>query len=196
MTEVVDGLQDEQRDSGDDEVKTTSPARAFFDWLLVIGIAVLVALLVKTFFLAHFIVEGDSMYDTLHDQDRVFVNKMSYRLHDPNRGDVVVLHEDAGSERDLIKRVIALPGETIQIKDCDVYIDGFRLEEPYLSDEVRQSEAWCTHPLEEVGENEVFVLGDNRPSSADSRRFGPVSQDDLVGRAFVVFWPTADMQWL
>ena len=85
------------------------------------------AFLVRTFVLAHFVVDGTSMSTTLHDGDRVFVNKLSYRLHDPNRGDVVVLHEISGaSERDLIKRVIALPGETIEVRNCEVLIDGQR----------------------------------------------------------------------
>ena len=85
--------------------------RAVVDWVVVVGVALLVALLVRTFLLAHFVVDGTSMYSTLNTGDRVFVNKLSYRLHDPNRGDVVVLHEINGSaERDLIKRVIALPG--------------------------------------------------------------------------------------
>ena len=92
---------------------------------IVIGVALLVAFLVRTFVLAHFVVDGTSMVTTLHDGDRVFVNKLSYRLHDPNRGDVVVLHQISGaSERDLIKRVIALPGETIEVRSCQVLIDG------------------------------------------------------------------------
>ncbi len=115
----------------------TSPAkrhaRGLLDWIVVIGIALLVAFLVRTFVLAHFVVDGHSMDTTLHDGDRVFVNKLSYRLHDPNRGDVVVLHEITGAaERDLIKRVIALEGETIEMRNCEVRIDGDVLEEPYL----------------------------------------------------------------
>ena len=101
--------------------------RAFIDWVVVVGVALLVAILVRTFLLAHFVVDGTSMTTTLHTGDRVFVNKLSYRLHDPNRGDVVVLHQIGGSaERDLIKRVIALPGETIEIRSCQVNIDGKR----------------------------------------------------------------------
>src|SRR5688500_375344 len=129
-------------DEGDgDETSPTSAAkrhaRGLLDWIVVIGIALLVAFLVRTFVLAHFVVDGTSMATTLHDGDRVFVNKLSYRLHDPNRGDVVVLHELTNtSSRDLIKRVIALPGETIEVRNCDVLIDGQRLDEPYLDPEV------------------------------------------------------------
>ena len=114
--------------------------RAFVDWAIVIGVALLVAFLVRTFVLAHFVVDGQSMESTLYDGDRVFVNKLSYRLHDPNRGDVVVLHQLNGtSERDLIKRVIALPGETIEVRGCEVLIDGRLLAEPYLDPDVLQS---------------------------------------------------------
>ena len=94
-------------------------AKAFFDWALVVIIALVVALGVRTFLFAHFVVEGSSMYSTLESGDRVFVNKVSYRLHDPNRGDVVVLQEIRGTaERDLIKRVIAVGGEEVEIRSC------------------------------------------------------------------------------
>src|SRR6187551_2371236 len=99
-------------------------ARGLLDWVVVIGVALLVAFLVRTFVLAHFVVDGHSMDTTLHDGDRVFVNKLSYRLHDPHRGDVVVLHEiNGGTDRDLIKRVIGLEGETIEVRNCEVTID-------------------------------------------------------------------------
>ena len=172
-------------------------ARAFFDWVVVVGVALLVAVTVRTFLLAHYQVEGTSMLSTLNPGDRVFVNKMSYRLHEPNRGDVVVLHELTGTiERDLIKRVIALPDETIEIVDCNVYIDGLRLEEPYLDPAVVSDRGWCETAPVTVSDNHVFVMGDNRPGSSDSRSFGPIDEDNLVGRAFVVFWPRDDWQWL
>ena len=172
--------------------------RALLDWVIVIAVALLVAFLVRTFVLAHFVVDGTSMATTLADDDRVFVNKLSYRLHDPNRGDVVVLHQLSGaSERDLIKRVIALPGETIEIRSCQVLIDGRLLEEPYLDPAVVQP-GNCGRDLAPVTipEDHVFVMGDNRPGSQDSRDLGPIPEDELVGRAFVVFWPASHWQWL
>ena len=173
-------------------------ARAFFDWVVVVGIALLVAILVRTFLLAHFVVDGESMESTLDPGDRVFVNKMSYRLHDPNRGDVVVLHEINGvSERDLIKRVIALPGEEIEMTNCVVRIDGQTLQEPYL-DPTIVTPGRCGSDIAPtvIPDEHVFVMGDNRPGSHDSRALGPVPFDDLVGRAFVVFWPRTNWQWL
>jgi signal peptidase I len=172
--------------------------RVLFDWFIVIIVALLVAFLVRTFVLAHFVVDGTSMATTLHDDDRVFVNKLSYRLHDPNRGDVVVLHQITGaSERDLIKRVIALPGETIEVRNCQVFVDGRALDEPYL-DEAATVTGQCGGDVAatSVPEEHVYVMGDNRAGSQDSRALGPIAEDDLVGRAFVVFWPTSNLQWL
>jgi signal peptidase I len=173
-------------------------ARAFFDWAIVVVVALTVALGVRTFVLAHFVVEGSSMATTLTSGDRVFVNKLSYRFGDPSRGDVVVLHEIRGTnERDLIKRVIALPGEEIEIRSCEVRIDGRLLIEPYLDPTV-VTPGNCGGdfgPLM-IPEGSVFVMGDNRPGSQDSRALGPIDDDDIVGRAFVVFWPRADWRWL
>ncbi|NQY56866.1 MAG: signal peptidase I [Ilumatobacteraceae bacterium] len=173
--------------------------RALVDWIVVVAVALLVAFLVRTFVLAHFVVDGSSMYTTLQSGDRVFVNKLSYRLHDPNRGDVVVLHQStAASERDLIKRVIGLPGEEVEmLTNCQVLIDGRALNEPYLDPNV-VSPGNCGATFEPVlvPENHVFVMGDNRGGSQDSRQIGPISDDDLVGRAFVVFWPRQNWQWL
>ena len=180
-------------------------ARAFIDWVVVVGVALFVAIMVRTFLLAHFVVEGESMLSTLHSGDRVFVNKLSYRLHDPRRGDVVVLHELTGaSERDLIKRVIALEGESIEIRNCEVFIDENpndvappkKLVEPYLDPQVVAGTSWCEFGPQLVPDDSVFVMGDNRPGSSDSRTLGPIPIDDIVGRAFVVFWPKAHWQWL
>ena len=204
-TTLVDGdvivAEDDDDTETTDEPEQSDMARrrrALIDWIVVIGVALLVAFVVRTFVLAHFVVDGTSMYTTLHDGDRVFVNKLSYRLHDPNRGDVVVLHQITGaSERDLIKRVIALPGETIEVRSCVVLIDGRVLDEPYLDPEV-VTPGNCggeTAPVT-VPADHVFVMGDNRAGSQDSRAIGTIDEDDLVGRAFVVFWPQADWQWL
>ena len=138
------------------------------------------------------------MVSTLHEGDRVFVNKLSYRLHDPNRGDVVVLHEISGaSERDLIKRVIALPGEEIGMSDCIITIEGQILLEPYLDPAVvTPDNCGKNFAPRTVPDDQVFVMGDNRPGSQDSRDLGFIPYEDLVGRAFVVFWPKDDWQWL
>jgi len=206
VTQINDDNRAELEADDDEGGGLPASARAFFDWVVVVGVALLVAVLVRTFLLAHFVVDGQSMYSTLHPGDRVFVNKLSYRLHDPGRGDVVVLHEiTGGTDRDLIKRVIALPGEQISMENCIVYIDTDpsddippqQLDEPYLDPTV-VTPGDCGAAIQPtvIGENEVFVMGDNRPGSHDSRAIGPIEYDNLVGRAFVVFWPKADWQWL
>jgi signal peptidase I len=194
---VADGDADETPEATQPDAAARR-RRALIDWVVVIGVALLVAFLVRTFVLAHFVVDGASMSTTLHDGDRVFVNKLSYRLHDPNRGDVVVLHEIRGTtDRDLIKRVIALPGETIEMRNCDVTINGQHLDEPYLDPEVvTPGNCGGDLPATVVPEDHVFVMGDNRAGSLDSRNLGPIDESDLVGRAFVVFWPKSDWQWL
>ena len=185
--------------TSDDTSRLPAGARAILDWIVVIAVALLVAFVVRTFVIAHFVVEGESMYSTLDTGDRVFVNKLSYRMHDPNRGDVVVLHQITGaSERDLIKRVIGLPGETVEVRNCNVLIDGRVLNEPYLDPEVvTPTNCGGDYSLQgPVPENHVFVMGDNRGGSQDSRAIGTIDEDDIVGRAFVVFWPQSHWQWL
>jgi signal peptidase I len=179
-----------------------TPATAVLEWLVVVGVALLSALVVQRFVVQQFVVDGHSMDTTLHNGDRVLVNKISYHLHDPRRGDVVVLKRFEGNqaERDLIKRVVGLPGETIQIRDCVVYIDGRALQEPYLDDRARDP-ATCGSPNRAAQElvipsHSVFVLGDNRGGSGDSRIFGAIDEDLLIGRAFVVIWPLGDWRWL
>jgi signal peptidase I len=163
--------------------------RNVLEWVLIIGGAFLVAFVVKTFLIQAFFIPSGSMLPTLHEDDRVLVNKLSYDLHDVNRGDLVVFErpegETAGQIKDLIKRVVALPGERIEQRDGDVYIDGQLLEEPYLDD---GTETTNLEP-QTVPEDHVFVMGDNRDDSMDSRVFSAIDEDLIVGRAFVRVWP-------
>jgi signal peptidase I len=171
---------------------------AWTEWFVVVAVAISAALMVRAFVLQQFAVSGYSMINTLHDGDRVLVNKLSYRLHDPRRGDVVVLQTIEGAgERDLIKRVVALPGETVEYRSCVLYVDGRELVEPYLDPAVVTPTS-CGEDQEsvEIPADHVFVMGDNRPGSKDSRALGPIAYDDLIGRAFVVIWPAGDWRWL
>jgi signal peptidase I len=169
------------------------------EWVLVVVVAISSALLVRAYVVQQFAVEGASMINTLQNGDRVLVNRLSYRLHEPRRGDVVVLKRFVGAaeERDLIKRVIGLPGETVEFRACVVYINGNPLVEPYIDPVVEQLDG-CggdQAPLV-VPPETVFVLGDHRGKSSDSRVFGPVSDQMLIGRAFVIIWPMSDWGWL
>jgi len=182
----------------------SSGLRSIVEWVAVIVGALVVALVVKTFLFQAFYIPSESMEPTLEKGDRVLVNKLGYDLHDVHRGDVIVFalkDEDVGPDgiRDLIKRVIGLPGDTIETRDGAVYINDRRLDEPYLADGTVTGDPAVgsnpSIPRQVVPDGHVFVLGDNRDNSADSRYpyRGPIPIDDIVGRAFVLVWPPNDM---
>ena len=176
--------------------RTRSSAKSILEWLGVILGALLVALLIKTFLLQAFYIPSRSMEPTLRIGDRVLVNKLSYKMHDINRGDIVVFErppdEPPDAIKDLIKRVIALPGETISSENGHVFIDGRPLEEPYLEPGTLTENL----PPTVVPEGRIFVMGDNRGDSRDSRYFGPIDEDLVVGRAFVRIWPVTHLGFL
>lgn len=146
--------------------------------------AILIALFINAFLAQATVVRGQSMEPTLHDNERVIVEKISYRLTGgPHRGDVVVLRLD-GPRDMLIKRVVALPGETVAVQSGQVFVDGMPLTEPWA---VRQGGP--DYPPTVVPEGHVFVLGDNRGHSNDSRSFGPVPLANIIGHAVFVYWP-------
>jgi signal peptidase I len=151
--------------------------------------AVLIALLINVFVGQATRVEGQSMEPNLHTDQRLVVEKVSYRFHGPQRFDVVVLKAPGQGEDLLIKRVIGLPGETIEFRDGQVYIDGELLDEPFISQDV-QSGRYRTVTVPPL---HVFVMGDNRNHSNDSRSFGPVPIENIVGRAWISYWPLEDL---
>lgn len=132
-------------------------------------------------------VDGHSMEPTLHDGQYLMVNKLAYRLGMPNRGDIVVFPSPQDGGRALIKRVVGLPGEEVAIAGGQVYINGARLMEPYLAPNHGLGD-WGPTVL---GEGEYLVLGDNRNNSNDSRNFGPVREEELIGKAWFSIWPPA-----
>ena len=192
-----------------DDIPQTPPTAARRAWSLVsewlvVGVCALgLALLLKAFLVEVFVIPSGSMEPTLMVDNRVVVYKLGYRLHEVNRGDVIVFHQpgQTADADDLIKRVVALGGETFEIRGTHVYIDGVRLEEPYLP------KAGATHPTVPipgcvndpepdrcvVPEGKILVLGDNRPDSRDGRYFGPIDEDTVVGRAFFKLWPPNDL---
>ena len=180
---------------------------AIREWITVIGVALLIAFVVRGFVLQQFYISGPSMESTMFQNNRVLVNKLSYRLHDVHRGDVVVFDRVTtdGVEvqhDDLIKRVIGVAGDTVSISNCVVSVNGSEIDEPYLNDyDLAQSnpEDRCRVPemvstIVEPGH--LFVMGDNRPQSFDSRMFGTIEEDLVVGRAFVIIWPLGSFDWL
>jgi len=179
---------------------TSGVFKALREWLVVILVALGAALLVRMFVLQQYYISGPSMESTLFQDNRVLVNKLSYRLHDIHRGDVVVFERitmDGATvaHDDLIKRVVALEGDTVEIKNCELFVNGAVVSEEYLpKDDLSQSDpnSRCGQPTVEkttIPAGKVYVLGDKRPESFDSRRFGPIEKKFVIGRAFVVVWP-------
>jgi signal peptidase I len=151
--------------------------------------AILIALLINVFVGQATRVEGQSMEPNLHSNQRLVVEKLSYRFHGPQRFDVVVLKVASQGDELLIKRVIGLPGETVEIQDGRVHVNGTPLDEPFLVTDTRAGR----HSRVVVPPLHVFVLGDNRNHSNDSRSFGPVPIDNIVGRAWISYWPLQEL---
>ena len=190
--------------SGDDDASGShkpphSAWRTALEWVAVIACGVLIALTAQQFLVQAFWIPSPSMTPTLEVGDRVLVNKLAYRTHDVHRGDLVVFERPPeasngeGSEiKDLIKRVVAVGGDTLEARDGQVYVNDERIEEPYLVDGTPTDNL----PRQVIPEGFVFVMGDNRTNSQDSRYFGPIDEDTIVGRAFVKVLPVADLGWL
>lgn len=130
-----------------------------------------------------FQVRGSSMRPTLQDGQYLVVNKLTYWLHPPERGDIIVFRPPNNLSEDYIKRIVGLPGEEVQIRSGEVWIDGGLLEEPYIASPAGYSGSWT------LGENEYFVLGDNRRNSNDSHTWGKLPRDNIVGKVWLSYWP-------
>jgi signal peptidase I len=175
------------------------------EWLAVLVVALLLAVGVRAYVAQMFYIPSGSMLPTLQVGDRIVVNKLSYRLHGVGRGDVVVFRRpplESADYSDLVKRVIGLPGDTVAAIDGKVYVDGKPLAEPWLP---QPAPVTSPSPLPEgfslnhpfvVPAGEYYVMGDNRTDSEDSRYFGPISKDLIVGKMSFVAWPLSDNTWL
>ena len=133
---------------------------------------------------------GSSMYGTLHDNDLLVASKISYKLHPPQRGDIIVFKPPDEASRDFIKRVIALPGERLHITNGVVYINGQVLHEPYLPEKWTYNNNWpATGQDQLMPPDQYFVMGDNRNHSSDSRAFGAIELGSILGKAEIRIWP-------
>jgi signal peptidase I len=140
---------------------------------------------------------GSSMYGTLHDNDLLVASKVSYKLHPPQRGDIIVFKPPDELSRDFIKRIIALPGERLHITNGVVYINGRVLNEPYLPEKWNYNNNWPPSGQDQLmPPNEYFVMGDNRNHSSDSRVFGPITLESILGKAEVRIWPLGQVGFL
>ena len=150
--------------------------------------ALVIVLLVNIFLAQATRVDGQSMEPNLHDHQRLIIEKLSYHFRDPQRGDIVVLRPPDVPNQPYVKRVIAVAGDTVEIRYGQVYINGQAMQEAWITVPFPQS-SWGPAT---VGENEVFVLGDDRPASRDSRYFGMLPRGRILGRAFLCYWPPND----
>ena len=200
----------------DDEGAKPKRKRSYPFWVevpVLMVLALLIAVVIKTFLVQAFFIPSESMLDTLRVDDRILVNKLAFRFGEPNRGDVVVfdsgelrqesileavrrnLAEAVGlsaPESDFVKRVIALPGEVLEIRDNQVYVDDVVLAESYL----KPGTAMADFGPVTVEPDHYFMMGDNRGRSSDSRFTGTIHVDRFVGRAFVIVWPPGNWSGL
>jgi signal peptidase I len=174
--------------------------RSIVEWVVIISIALIGALVIRTVLFQAFFIPSASMDPTLKVHDRILVNKLSYHTHAVHRGDIVVFKRSAhmpiseGEIKDLVKRVIGLPGETIEsTPDQHIEINGHILNEPYLPPGTALGPPI---PKQVIPSGHYFVMGDNRTDSSDSRFFGPIARSQIVGRAFILIWPLSDFHLL
>ena len=173
-----------------------SASSLFLDLVETLVIGISIFLVIYLFFMQPHQVSGQSMETTLMNKDYVLTDKVSYRAGDPQRGDIVVIHAPeaancpTGTGCDFIKRLIGLPGDTVEVRDNGIFLNGSKLNEPYIDEGVETIAGDFTQGrVVSLGADQYFVVGDNRMHSSDSRAWGPVSRTDIVGRAFFRYWP-------
>ena len=163
------------------------------DWVVSIAIAVVLAFIIRYFIVELYLVDGPSMRPTLQSAERLVVNKFIYRFRAPERGEILVFRYPRAPSREFIKRVIAVPGDTIEIKDGRVFVNQQLMNEPYILSKTRGD-----YPLATVPDGHIFVMGDNRNNSEDSRfaDVGFVPFELVKGKAVLVFWPFSQFKSL
>ncbi|MGG1555046.1 MULTISPECIES: signal peptidase I [Paenibacillus] len=185
------------------EAKPAAAKNETWEWIKALIIAGVLVIIIRWLLFSPFIVDGDSMHPNFFTGERLIVNKILYDVRDPKRGEVIVFHAPEG--KDYIKRVIALPGETVKVAGDKVYINGEELSEPYIQSAIDQAvkeghpyNTLKDFPETKVPEGELFAMGDNRPNSKDSRTssVGFVPFKKIVGRAEVIFWPLNKISWI
>ena len=204
------GLVTDESSETDEDAEKDGALGFIFELPILILIALIVAVVIKTFLIQAFFIPSASMVPTLQIDDRVLVNKLAYTFGEPEAGDVIVFDSPFGSEdpgeslvdkvtrnvsealglrtadaADLIKRIVAVGGDTVEIDENQVFVNGVAINEPYLQPGSTMPDMAPT----EIPPGHIWVMGDNRNKSQDSRRFGAVPVEDIIGRAFVIVWP-------
>jgi signal peptidase I len=207
--EQVEGAPSEEEQQAEAPKENESSLRWVAELVGVVVVAIVVAVLLRTFVVATYSIPSGSMEPTLQVGDRIVVDKLSYHLHGVDRGNIVVFSTPptencAGPPvADLVKRVIGLPGETIALAGGNVYIDGHLLPEPFLPPDLRDdtypgpsTAPYALHHAFRIPAGEVYVMGDNRPESCDSRYWGPIHESTIVGKVDMRIWPLSRIGFL
>lgn len=175
----------------------------FLDIIETVVIALSIFLVVYLFFMQPHQVNGQSMVPNFQSGEYVLTDKVSYRMGDPKRGDIIVFHAPEaancpkGTGCDFIKRILGVPGDTIEVKDDHIIVNGHPLAEPYIPEEFETlAGAYTKGRAITLGDQEYFAVGDNRPYSSDSRAWGPIKKTDIIGRAFFRYWPFTRLGFL
>lgn len=173
-----------------EERRKHSTARTVLEIVVIVAAAFAIAMLVQAFIVKPFTIHQVSMRPTLQEGDRILINRLSYHFRDPKRGDIIVFHSPVTEGEDLVKRVVGLPGDRIAVSNGKLYVNGVAQSEPYLLEQNFNGTYPETgdQPLV-VPDGKLFVMGDNRNNSGDSRFFGPIDRSAVMGCAFVVYWP-------
>ncbi|MCL5676140.1 MAG: signal peptidase I [Patescibacteria group bacterium] len=163
----------------------------FLDTIETVVIALAIFVVIYLFLVQPHQIKGSSMYPTFYDGEYILTDKISYRFFSPSRGDVIILLAPKNHELDYIKRIIALPGEKVMVKNGRVYINDSLLNEPYLSQTVMTYAGAFLHETQDftVPDKEYIVMGDNREHSSDSREWGTVKRNEIIGKAWLRYWP-------
>ncbi|WP_246516559.1 signal peptidase I [Salicibibacter cibarius] len=174
-------------------------AKELWDWVVTFAVVIIIVFIVRTFLFANYMVHGESMMPTIESGERLIINKIGYEFSEPDRNDLIVFN--ATEESDYIKRVIGIPGDDIRYEDDTLYINDEAVEEPFL-DDAYNGEITEDFTLEEVTsesivpDDHLFVLGDNRNNSQDSRSIGFVPYEDVVGEASLRYWPLDEFTFI
>lgn len=173
------------REAGEGRKRKRTVVGMVIEIVVIVAAAFAIAMLVQFFLIKPFTIHQVSMEPTLVEGDRILINRVAYHLRDPRSGDVVVFDSPVDESEDLVKRIVAVAGDRVAIRDGDLYVNGVAQEELYLLSQDFRGEL----PELTIPSGRVFVMGDNRDNSGDSRVFGPIDVDSIMGCAFAIYWP-------